>query len=158
MNTERTDQTKNNCVVYARVARNEGDALKRQIDAVTAFAAEQGFHVVAVFADSGDGTKAIAERSGLAAAMEAIEEGAAATLVVRDLDRIARDYPTFREVGRRLKQQGATLHLQTLNGPVDPTEPLGQLLFGLVSYDREVVRKRTMQGIKRRYENAKETA
>jgi DNA invertase Pin-like site-specific DNA recombinase len=91
VNTEITQEPHTKCVVYARVATNDGDALKRQIEAVTAFAAKQSFNVIAVFGDSGSGRKAVAERPGLVAALKAIEDGRATALVVRDDDRVARD-------------------------------------------------------------------
>ena len=151
MTTKNSDQPKIKCVVYARVARNDEDALQLQIDMATAAAAKRGLNVIAVFSDIGSGNACAAERPGLVGVLKAIDDGAATALFVRDLDRIARNYGAFKEVGGRLKQCGATLHVQTLDVPIDPTDPVDQLLFGFGNYEREMIRERTLQGIRRRY-------
>lgn len=82
-------------VGYVRVSTSrqveEGGSLEEQRDALAFYAAANGLDLVAVHEDAGfSGAKDEDRRPGLAAAIDAIKNGEARVLLVRDLSRLAR--------------------------------------------------------------------
>src|SRR5438105_4634465 len=78
-------------VGYVRVSTSEqaesGAGLEAQRDAIRAEAARRKWSLVAIFEDTASG-KSVANRDGLALAVETVERGEAAALVVAKLDRL----------------------------------------------------------------------
>lgn len=81
--------------IYTRVStatQARGESLADQEHDGRAWAESRGHNVVAVYSDPGrSGRLPAAERPGLASALEALTTGTIDALVVRDLDRLARE-------------------------------------------------------------------
>src|SRR3954471_3387194 len=86
-------------VAYVRVSTDEqadsGAGLTAQRAAISAEAARRGWTVIAWHEDAGISGKSIAGRPGLGAALEAVETGQAAGIVVAKLDRLSRSLADF---------------------------------------------------------------
>lgn len=84
-----------NIALYRRVSTStqvQGESLADQENDGRAWAANNGHAVAAVFTDAGlSGTLPAADRPGLTAALESLKAGAVDILLVRDLDRLARE-------------------------------------------------------------------
>jgi DNA invertase Pin-like site-specific DNA recombinase len=71
------------------------------------------------------------------------------TLVVTKLDRLARSLPDARDIADELTAKGVAL---SLGGSVyDPTDPVGRLLFNVLSmvaeFESDLIRMRTREGM-----------
>ena len=87
------------------------------------------------------------ERPGLREALAACREGD--TLVVTKLDRLARSVPDARDIADELTARGVRLNI---GGSVhDPTDPIGRLLFTVLSmiaeFEADLARSRTREGL-----------
>ncbi len=126
---------------YARVSTNAQD-LTAQRDALAAL----GVEAERVYVDHGlTGTNR--ERPGLREALAACRTGD--TLVVSKLDRLARSVPDARDIVDELTSRGVRLNL---GGSVhDPTDPIGRLLFTVLSmiaeFEADLARSRTREGM-----------
>lgn len=119
-----------NLALYTRVSSDsqvDGDSLPEQERAGRAWAASHGHGVVAVFTDAGlSGALPVADRPGLAAAMEALSVGVVDGLVVRDLDRLARELTVQEAVLAQIWMRADT-RVFTFHGEVlrdDPDDPM----------------------------------
>ena len=90
--------------IYARSATHDHDALLRQEGRCRAYAAERGWEVVDVWAESGSGVAPALP--GLEALLAAVEAGAADVVVVTSPDRISRDVRRMWAVVDRLRAAG----------------------------------------------------
>ena len=126
---------------YARVSTNAQD-LTAQRDALAAL----GVEAERVYVDHGlTGTNR--ERPDLREALAACRTGD--TLVVSKLDRLARSVPDARDIVDELTSRGVRLNL---GGSVhDPTDPIGRLLFTVLSmiaeFEADLARSRTREGM-----------
>ena len=126
---------------YARVSTNAQD-LTAQRDALAAL----GVEAERVYVDHGlTGTNRA--RPGLREALAACRTGD--TLVVSKLDRLARSVPDARDIVDELTSRGVRLNL---GGSVhDPTDPIGRLLFTVLSmiaeFEADLARSRTREGM-----------
>lgn len=115
--------------LYTRVSSTSqvtGESLPEQERDGRAWAEANGHQLVAIYSDPGrSGAKPADERPGLANAIEAIESGRADALVLRDLDRIAREVTVQEPVLAQVWQTpGAAVF--TFHGEVqrdDPDDP-----------------------------------
>lgn len=86
-------------IAYGRVSTADqaesGAGLAAQRTAVGAACAGRGWQLVQTYEDAGISGKAMANRPGLLAALEAIENGRASGLVVAKLDRLSRSLLDF---------------------------------------------------------------
>ncbi|WP_185996156.1 recombinase family protein [Nocardioides campestrisoli] len=87
------------------------------------------------------------DRIGLREAMAACREGD--TLVVTKLDRLARSVRDASDIAEELAERGVAL---SLGGAVhDPTDPMGRLLFNILSmiaeFERDLISARTREGM-----------
>lgn len=126
---------------YARVSTAEQD-LTAQRDALRTL----GVQADHIYVDHGlTGTSRA--RPGLREAMAAVRRGD--TLVVTKLDRLARSLPDARDIADELTSKGVAL---SLGGSVyDPTDPVGRLLFNVLSmvaeFEADLIRMRTREGM-----------
>ncbi|SDD98573.1 recombinase family protein [Auraticoccus monumenti] len=126
---------------YARVSTAEQD-LTAQHDGLLAL----GVQAEHIYVDHGlTGTSRA--RPGLREAMAAVRRGD--TLVVTKLDRLARSLPDARDIADELTAKGVAL---SLGGSVyDPTDPVGRLLFNVLSmvaeFEADLIRMRTREGM-----------
>jgi len=135
------DQVTGLKIGYARVSTNTQD-LTAQRDALAAL----GVEAERVYVDHGlTGTNRA--RPGLREALAACRTGD--TLVVSKLDRLARSVPDARDIVDELTSRGVRLNL---GGSVhDPTDPIGRLLFTVLSmiaeFEADLARSRTREGM-----------
>ena len=124
---------------YARCSTQRQDQdLTAQREGLTVL----GVETTRIYTDAGlSGTSR--ERPGLREALAALRDGD--TLVVTKLDRLARSVRDAAEI----KERGARL---SIGGSVhDPTDPMGKLLFDVLSmvaeFEADLIRQRTREGM-----------
>ncbi|MGC0251255.1 recombinase family protein [Pseudactinotalea sp. Z1748] len=128
-------------VGYARVSTADQDVQAQQEALVTL-----GVSSDRIYIDHGlTGTNR--DRPGLREAMAACRSGD--TLVVTKLDRLARSLPDARDIADELTSKGAALDIG--GSRYDPTDPVGKLLFNVLSmvaeFEADLVRTRTREGM-----------
>jgi DNA invertase Pin-like site-specific DNA recombinase len=141
-------------VAYLRVSKDEqvesGAGLAAQRTSITAEAERRGWTIVEWFADEAiSGGKGVDERPGLAAAIDAVESGRAATLVGARLDRVSRSVLDSALLIDRAKRLGWTLF--TCDVAVDTTTPAGEAQAGMMTvfsqYERRLIGQRTREAL-----------
>ena len=124
---------------YARVSTKEQN-LDLQMDALKKEGCEQIFHEVV----SGAKTK----RTELDRLLSTLREGD--VLVVWKLDRLGRSLKHLVTLVSELVEKG--IGLQSINDPIDTTNPQGKLVFNifacLAEFERDLIRERTQAGLK----------
>ena len=82
------------CIIYARVSTLEqarsGFSLAQQIEALRAYAAQEGYEVLEVVEDRGE-SGATLERPGLDHVRDLVAAGGVSVVLAQDRDRIARE-------------------------------------------------------------------
>lgn len=144
---------------YLRVSTIEqaehGFGLDAQRAAIKAAAKAGGHRVVAWTSDEGlSGAKPAADRPGLTDALDAVHEGKAQGIIVRDLDRLAREV-TVQEAVLAMVWQSPGSEVFTSTGPVlrdDPDDPMRRamrLMIGVFAdLERGLIAKRLRDGRK----------
>jgi len=147
-----------NVGLYTRVsteAQVRGESLEDQQHDGRAWAKAHNHHVVAVFTDAGLSGKLPAdERPGLAAALEALELGAIDGLVIRDLDRLARELTVQEAVLAQVWTRPDTTVFEfgrdaevLRDDPDDPMRTtIRQVMGAFKELDRKLVAKRLRDG------------
>lgn len=104
-----------NCLLYARTATTEGDALARQL-AELRHVASSGMHVVATFSDEGASGRSALGRPGVRDLLAWLHAhpGAADALLVTSPDRLGRDAQGVAKLVGLLEERGVTV--QALDG------------------------------------------
>ncbi|WP_343577538.1 recombinase family protein [Mycobacterium sp.] len=137
-------------VGYLRVSTDEqvasGAGLEAQRSAIEAEAQRRGWTVVGWHADEGvSGSKGIDKRPGLAAAIEAIENRAAAALLVAKTDRVARSLRTLLAVVDRVERASGVV--VAVDGTIDTSTAAGrfttQIMGGVAELERALISDRT---------------
>ncbi|SMX83345.1 recombinase family protein [Brevibacterium aurantiacum] len=128
---------------YARCSTQHQDQdLTAQREALAALAVEK----TRIYTDAGlSGTNR--DRPGLREALAALRDGD--TLVVTKLDRLARSVRDAADIAAEVEERGALL---SIGGSVhDPTDPMGKLLFNVLSmvaeFEADLIRQRTREGM-----------
>lgn len=146
--------------LYTRVSTDtqvRGESLADQEHDGRAWAESHGHHVAAVFSDPGLSGKLPAdERPGLAAALEALEVGAVDVLVIRDLDRLARELTVQEAVLAQVWCRPDTVVVEYGRDAAvlrdDPEDPMRttirQVMGAFKELDRKLVAKRLRDGRK----------
>lgn len=126
---------------YARCSTEQQDleAQRQQL-------ANLGVSPERVYFDQGR-TGANRDRPGLREALAACREGD--VLAVTKLDRLARSVRDAADLADELTERGVSL---SIGGSVhDPTDPVGRLLFNVLSmvaeFERDLIRQRTREGM-----------
>lgn len=128
---------------YARCSTIQQD---QDLTAQRAALAGLGVDADRVYTDVGrSGTNR--DRPGLREALAALRDGD--TLVVTKLDRLARSVRDAADIAAEVENRGAKL---SLGGSVhDPHDPMGRLLFNLLSmmseFEADLIRQRTREGM-----------
>ena len=145
-------------VAYLRVSTreqaSEGYGLEVQERAIRRWARANGHRIVKVYRDEGvSGAKPLGGRPGLAEALAAIGSRCAAGLVVRDLDRLAREVTVqealLAEVWHRLESQVFTANAGEVlrDDPDDPMRTAMRKMAGVFhELDRLLIVKRLRDG------------
>lgn len=137
-------------IAYVRVSTDEqaasGAGLEAQRAAIEAEVSRRGWTIAGWHADEGvSGSKDVAHRSGLAAAIEAIEDGKAAVLMVAKTDRVARGLRTLLDVIDRVEcARGAVV---AVDGTIDTSSAAGrfqtQIMGSVAELERALISDRT---------------
>ena len=131
---------------YVRVSKVDGSqALDLQVDALI----EAGVEKKDIYQDQASGKKD--DRPGLEACLKALREND--TLVVWKLDRLGRDLRHLVNTVQHISERGVGFKVITGQGAnIDTTTASGKLVFGifaaLAEFERELIRERTMAGLK----------
>ncbi|MCU7922494.1 MAG: recombinase family protein [Candidatus Thiodiazotropha sp. (ex Dulcina madagascariensis)] len=131
---------------YVRVSKADGSqVLDLQVDALI----EAGVDKKDIYQDQASGKKD--DRPGLEACLKALREGD--TLVIWKLDRLGRDLRHLVNTVQDLSERGIGFKVITGQGAnIDTTTASGKLVFGifaaLAEFERELIRERTMAGLK----------
>lgn len=137
-------------MAYTRVSTDEqassGAGLEAQRAAIEAEADRRGWTVVGWHTDEGiSGGKAIEHRPGLAAAIEAVEDGKAAVLMVSKTDRVARGLRTLLAVIDRVEDAAGAV--VSVDGTIDTSSAAGrfqtQIMGGVAELERALISDRT---------------
>ncbi len=131
---------------YMRVSKADGSqVLDLQVDALI----EVGVEKKDIYQDQASGKND--DRPGLESCLKALREGD--TLVVWKLDRLGRDLRHLVNTVQDLAERGIGFKVITGQGAnIDTTTASGKLVFGifaaLAEFERELIRERTMAGLK----------
>src|SRR4051812_9097266 len=103
--------TAHKAISYIRVSGKgqvEGDGFQRQRAAVARFARQNKFELIEEFRDEGvSGTKDLANRPGLGALLDRIENNGVKVVLVERADRLARDLMVSEVILDQLTRAGA---------------------------------------------------
>lgn len=124
----------NSAVVYRRVSSarqsDEGKSLADQDAELIDYCKAMRWQIIGNFSDAESGRKEkTAKRKGLSAAIALACEHKA-TLVVYDLDRLARSQSIGMKIVEQLRECGAGLVIKSLG--VDTTTPAGEMIVGVM--------------------------
>lgn len=140
-------------VTYVRVSTEEqvasGLGLGAQREKVTAELLRRGWRSVGDYADEGISAKSIVGRPGLQAALEALDSGEAANLVVAKLDRLSRSVHDFTGLMERARLRGWNLVVMDLG--VDTSTPSGEMMANVfvsfAQFERKLIGQRTSDAL-----------
>lgn len=137
-------------VAYVRVSTEEqaasGAGLDAQRAAIEAEAQRRGWTITESYADEGlSGSLDAADRPGLAAALEAVQTGRAAVLMVAKSDRLARNLRALLDVIDRAERADGSL--AAADGSIDTSTAAGrfqtQIMGGVAELERALISDRT---------------
>jgi len=116
MKTRLSAESRPAAIGYVRVSskkqRDDGNSLEDQREAIIRHAVLSGLDLIEIFADGGiSGGKGLDARPGLAAALAAIRQGRASTLIVKHADRLARDSDLAGYLKIEVRKAGASLEI-----------------------------------------------
>lgn len=142
-------------VLYARVSTEaqaeQGTSLDEQIDVCRAKAASLDLLIIKEYRDEGISGASLVLRKGLHDAIADIREGRAGTLIAANMSRYSRDTEHQQKIKKDVQSAGGRVVFCDMD--FDDT-PEGDLAFGIMGnfaqYERQVIRKRTMAGRRRR--------
>lgn len=131
---------------YVRVStEDQHQGPRAQRDALAAWCARNGAELVAVFEDRVSGAAALDRRTGLLAAVDALEVHGCGVLLVAKRDRLARDVMCAAMIERMAERAGATV--TAADGAGEGAGPEALLLRRMVDafaeYERAAIRART---------------
>ncbi len=139
-------------VGYIRVSTLEqadsGAGLEAQRRIIADKISSEGWDLVGIYTDSASG-KSMNGRTGLKAAIKAVETGEAEALVVAKLDRLCRSLIDFAGLMERSRRKGWVLLALDLG--VDTTTPSGELMANVLAsfalFERRLIGQRTKEGL-----------
>lgn len=124
---------------YARVSTHD-QSYSLQLDALNEAGCEK------IFKEKVTGSKT--ERKELNRMLEHVREGD--EIIIWKLDRLGRSLPHLVSLVKELNER--KIGLKSLNDPIDTTSSQGRLIFNLFAslaeFERELIRERTMAGLK----------
>lgn len=139
-------------VGYVRVSTDEqldsGAGLEAQRRAIREECKRRGWHLAELFEDAASG-RAIAGRTGLKAALTALDGHVAAALVVAKLDRLSRSLLDFAALMEQSRRKGWALVALDLG--VDTTTPSGEMMASVLAvfaqFERRLIGQRTREAL-----------
>lgn len=135
---------------YIRVSTDDqatsGAGLDAQRAAITAEADRRGWTITEWYADEGlSGGKPVGARPQLTAALDAVESGAAAALMVAKSDRLSRSLRSLLDVLDRAEHAGGMV--VAVDGSIDTSTAAGrfttQIMGGVAELERALISDRT---------------
>ncbi len=141
-------------ILYARVSTDEqarsGYSLAQQIEALSAYAAREGYEVIEEVADPGQSGASL-ERPGMDRVRDLVAAGNVYAVLAQDRDRFSREPAYTYLLRREFEEHGC--ELRSLNDRGDDT-PEGELTDGildqLAKYERAKIAERTRRGMLRK--------
>jgi DNA invertase Pin-like site-specific DNA recombinase len=139
-------------VGYIRVSTEEqadsGLGLAAQKATIEAECAKRGWTLLTIHQDAVSG-KTVANRPGLAAALEDVEKGVAAGIVVGKLDRLSRSLKDFATLMERAQKKGWNLVACDLG--IDLSTPAGEFMANVMGsaaqWERKLIGLRTKEAL-----------
>lgn len=140
-------------VGYIRVSTEEqvesGLGLEAQRRAIMSAAETRGWQLLRICEDAGASGKSLTGRPGLVSALDAVESGEAASLVVAKLDRLSRSLMDFAGLMDRSRRRG--WGLVALDLGVDSGTPSGEMLASVLAvfaqFERRMIGVRTREAL-----------
>ncbi len=147
-----SDPPKFRAVGYVRVSTEEqGDSglgLEAQRLAISSETQRRGWELVDIYTDTASG-RTLNRRPGLEEALQTLETGGAAALVVAKLDRLSRSTMDFSSLMERAQRKGWAPVVLDLG--VDTTTPAGELvatvMMGVAQWERRAIGQRTKEAL-----------
>lgn len=143
--------------IYARVSSTNGTQdYQRQINDLTAFASQNSYEVVKVFAEMVSGAKKNAERPVLSELIEFVHHNTIDKVLVTELSRLGRDTLQTLQTIELLNENKISLHIQNYNietlsskGDINPmSQFLITILAEVARMERKTIRERVESGYK----------
>jgi len=136
------------CLSYLRVSSSgqlSGDGYPRQREAISKYAATNGYEIVAEFCDDITGKSELENRPGLAACLERIENNGVKVVICEDSSRLARDVMVAELIVRQFQKAGGIIltsaGVNLTEG--DDSNPTAALIRGILAlmaeWDRRVI-------------------
>lgn len=148
--------------IYARVSSSNGTQdYQRQINDLTAFASQNNYEVVKVFAEQVSGTKKNSERPALMEMIEFVKCNAIDKVLVAELSRLGRDTLQTLQTIELLNQNKISLYIQNYNIETltadKEVNPMSQFLITILAevarMERKTIRERVESGYKNHLAN-----
>lgn len=143
-------------LLYARSSGRSAESIASQGATCEGWAVDNGYEIVGAFSDDGvSGTVGHESRPGLAAALVALEAGEASLLIVRGLDRLARDMIASEAALSEAWKAGAQVAEATsgIVQPDDDSDPsrklIRRILAAVHEMERDTIKARLQAGRKR---------
>jgi DNA invertase Pin-like site-specific DNA recombinase len=133
------------CFAYLRVSsigQTQGDGYDRQFIACETYAKSNGYEIVEVFRESMTGKSELEDRPALSSLFAALEENGIKTILIAQVDRLARDLMVQETIIADMQKHGYTLI--SVAEPdlcsTDPSRILVRQIFGAIAqYDRAMI-------------------
>lgn len=148
--------------IYARVSSSNGTQdYQRQINDLTAFASENNYEIVKVFAEMVSGAKKNTERPALMELIEFVNSNTIDKVLVTELSRLGRDTLQTLQTIELLNQNKISLYIQnysieTLTADKE-VNPMSQFLITILAevarMERKTIRERVESGYKNHLAN-----
>ncbi|NDW11209.1 recombinase family protein [Dysgonomonas sp. 520] len=148
--------------VYCRVSSTNGTQdYQRQINDLTAFATQNSYKVVRVFAEKVSGAKKNIDRLELLKMIDFVNSNKIEKVLVTELSRLGRDTLQTLQTIELLNQNKISLYIQNYNietlTPTKQINPMSQFLITILSevarMERKTIRERVESGYKNHLAN-----
>jgi site-specific DNA recombinase len=141
--------------IYARVSteeQKEGQTIDSQIAELERFAASQGWPVIDIYKDEG-WSGALLARPQLDRLRDDASKGVFHSVLINDVDRMARDVSHLGVVKRDLERHGVQVIFRKLPAEKSPTHNLMVNILGsFAEFEREMIADRTRRGRRHKIE------
>ena len=153
------DHSPKRAILYARVSTEEqarsGYSLAQQIEALRAYAEQEGYQILEEVSDRGQSGASL-ERPGMDRVRDLVTAGEVSVVLAQDRDRIAREPAYHYLLRREFEEHG--VKIRALNDRGDES-PEGELTDGILDqlgkYERAKIAERTRRGKMRRAREGK---
>lgn len=148
--------------IYSRVSSSNGTQdYQRQINDLTAFASQNNYEVVKVFAEMVSGAKKNSERPALMELIDFVNTNAIDKVLVTELSRLGRDTLQTLQTIELLNQNKISLYIQNYNietlTAAKEINPMSQFLITILAevarMERKTIRERVESGYKNHLAN-----